>query len=218
MRILAVSDAEELSLHEYFLRERWGQIDLIISCGDLPPDYLEFLESVFDVPLLYVRGNHDLRYVEQPPLGCEDIHGRLVTVNGLRVFGLEGSPYYGGQELQYTELQMRMMIWRAWPQLWRAHGMDILVTHAPPQYCEDGNCLQPSGIGAPCGRHQSRTCVDASDLPHRGFKVLRELTLKYAPRYLLHGHTHLNYHLGARRCRLGATEVIDCYGHVLLEV
>jgi len=31
----------------------------VLSCGDLPPYYLEFLVTVLDVPLFDVRGNHD---------------------------------------------------------------------------------------------------------------------------------------------------------------
>ena len=45
-------------------------MDLIISCGDLDPSYLEFLESMTNVPLLYVHGNHDHVYEKTPPEGC----------------------------------------------------------------------------------------------------------------------------------------------------
>ena len=43
------------------LRRRYSDIELIISCGDMPPVYLEFITSVLSVPLFYVRGNHDER-------------------------------------------------------------------------------------------------------------------------------------------------------------
>ena len=33
--------------------------DLVVSCGDLPFDYLEYLVTVLNVPLVYVPGNHD---------------------------------------------------------------------------------------------------------------------------------------------------------------
>lgn len=33
--------------------------DLVVSCGDLPSDYLEYLVSSLNVPLVYVPGNHD---------------------------------------------------------------------------------------------------------------------------------------------------------------
>jgi len=218
VRILAVSDREEPILHEYFERERWGQIDLIISCGDLPPDYLEFLESSFNVPLFYVRGNHDLTYDEERPGGCDNLDGKVVKFAGLRFLGLQGSFFYGGRDLQYTEGQMRRKIWGSLPSVWLAGGIDVVVTHAPPRYCEDDECSRPHGYGLACARHDERTCADASDIPHRGFRSLRGLMLKHKPRYLLHGHTHLNYRLGTRRREVASTEVIDCYGHVILEI
>ena len=67
--------------------------DLVLSCGDLPFDYLEYLVSRLDVPVFYVPGNHDLglkppdmtwmplRSELQPvlgPEGCTNIDGRLV--------------------------------------------------------------------------------------------------------------------------------------------
>ena len=37
-----------------------GPIDLVLGAGDLEPSYLGFLADAFGVPLLYVRGNHDV--------------------------------------------------------------------------------------------------------------------------------------------------------------
>ena len=59
--------------------------DLVIGCGDLPFDYLEYLVSRLDVPLLYVPGNHDASLVppdmtwmplrsELPPLTREKLN------------------------------------------------------------------------------------------------------------------------------------------------
>src|SRR5436190_1550322 len=79
--------------------------------GALPFDYLEYLVSRLDVPLLYVPGNHDpslrppdttwtpLRAIdlERPPpgpQGCVNIDGRLLQVRGLRIAGLGGSLRY----------------------------------------------------------------------------------------------------------------------------
>ena len=92
----------------------------MLGCGDLPFDYLEYLVSRLDVPLLYVPGNHDpslkppdmtwmpLRS-ELPvpgPQGCTNIDGRVVEVNGLRVAGLGGSLRYKEGPNQYTQAQM----------------------------------------------------------------------------------------------------------------
>ena len=61
MKILAIADTEERCLWECFRKERFEGVDLILSAGDLDPDYLEFLVTVINKPLIYVRGNHDDR-------------------------------------------------------------------------------------------------------------------------------------------------------------
>src|SRR2546427_11311864 len=81
------------------------QPDLVLSCGDLPFDYLEYIVSRVNVPLLYVPGNHDpdlrpgddtfspLR-AERPskgPEGCVNVDVRIVEAGGLRGAGLGGS-------------------------------------------------------------------------------------------------------------------------------
>ena len=43
MKILAVADEEEKILWDYYDPEKTKDVDLIISCGDLSPHYLEFL-------------------------------------------------------------------------------------------------------------------------------------------------------------------------------
>ena len=45
MKILVIADEEVKSLWDYYDREKTKDVDLIISCGDLKPQYLEFLES-----------------------------------------------------------------------------------------------------------------------------------------------------------------------------
>lgn len=70
MKILAVADTEERCLWECFRKERFEGVDLILSAGDLDPDYLEFLVTVINKPLIYVRGNHDDRYSRHAPGGC----------------------------------------------------------------------------------------------------------------------------------------------------
>ena len=46
MRILAISDIESKYLWDYFEKSKLDGIDLIISCGDLKRQYLEFLVTM----------------------------------------------------------------------------------------------------------------------------------------------------------------------------
>ena len=189
MKILAVSDEECTALWDYYVPGRLAEYDLIISCGDLKPEYLSFLVTMGRAPVLYVHGNHDTVYAENPPEGCDCIDDHLVVYNGLRILGLGGCLRYHPGEKQYTDAQMRRRIRKLRWKLWRLGGVDIVVTHAPPK-----------GVG------------DAEDPAHRGFEALRELLDKYQPRYLLHGHVHLRYGAGEQPERVkqyGTTKVIN---------
>ena len=196
MKLLLVSDYESPFLWDYCQPDRLKEYDLIIACGDLKANYLSFLVTMARCPLLYVHGNHDRAYAKDPPEGCECIDDRLVTVNGLRILGLGGCPTYNGGPHQYTEQQMRRRIRRLWWKLRRAGGVDIVVTHAPPAGCGDGE-----------------------DYAHRGFEALLPLLEKYKPRYLFHGHVHLNYGVGKPRVNhWGDTTVINAWERFELEI
>jgi uncharacterized protein len=196
LRVLCVADEVVPELPYLMESGRIGPPDLLISCGDLPPEYLRFLFRAFDVPLYYVRGNHDIRYHSNPPTGCQNIHGRVVRHGGLKILGLEGSRWYNGGPNQYTETQMRHLVWRLRPRLWWLGGVDLVVTHAPPRFIHD-----------------------AEDLCHRGFKTYRRLIQWYAPRYFLHGHIHASFTDDAQRVTpLGNTRVVNCYRYYQVEI
>ena len=91
VKILCVSDTEMPQLHNAAnLRRQYNDVDMIMSCGDMPPNYLDFISSIIGAPLFYVRGNHDEIYDEEPPGGI-DLHGQIVEYHGLTMAGLEGS-------------------------------------------------------------------------------------------------------------------------------
>src|SRR5579884_1257040 len=197
MKILAVADTEDRALSEHFNRERYGDVDLIVSCGDLKASYLDYLISQLNVPLLYVRGNHDAAYVEQPPGGCDDLDGRVRRVAGLRIAGLEGSRWYGGKGVEYGDLRMGLKAAALDVKIRLAGGVDILVAHAPPTF--------PDGEEQP-----------AADRVHAGFPAFQRLIECHQPKLFLHGHTHLGYGRNKRERLIGKTRVIDCYGAYLI--
>src|SRR4029453_3111540 len=59
VRILAVSDEVERAFDFDDNRSTLTPIEAILGAGDLKPEYLDFLANAFNVPLLYVLGNHD---------------------------------------------------------------------------------------------------------------------------------------------------------------
>lgn len=195
MKILAVSDFIEPLSSDLLRGNVFSDVQLIISCGDLPPDYLSALSRAFAAPLYYVRGNHDLRYEASPPKNCFDIHAQLLPFGDMTILGLEGSHWYNGRPLQYTEAQMRQIVRFLRPRLHRFKHLDMVVAHAPPRYIHDTD--------DPC---------------HRGFQVFRRLIKRYQPKYFLHGHIHRRFDEPEQRItRIGWTRVINCSGCYLFE-
>lgn len=194
MKILLVSDKEEPYIWEHFDRERFKDIEMIISCGDLKAEYLSFLVTMIKAPLFYVPGNHNEKYLQKPPEGCISIDGKLETYKSIRLLGLGGSQCYSYGEYQYTESQMKRRILRLKPSIWRNRGFDILVSHAPAFELGDGR-----------------------DLCHQGFKSFVELMDKYSPKYLVHGHQHLSYNIQPRIIQYRNTTIINTYGYYILD-
>lgn len=106
MKILIIADTESRSLWDFYDPSKLEGVDLIISCGDLNPRYLEFLVTLSGCPLLYVHGNHDSVYEKTPPEGCECLEDRIVRCKGLRILGLGGSMRYKEGPFMYTERQI----------------------------------------------------------------------------------------------------------------
>jgi Icc-related predicted phosphoesterase len=172
VKILCVSDTVVQQLENAaHLRRRYHDIELIVSCGDMPSAYLEFITSVLNVPLFYVRGNHDEHYTQKPP-GGENLHRRFLTYNGISFYGIEGSMRYNQGAIQYSNGEISRMVSLPGPRLMYRRcryprAVDIFVTHAPP-----------------LGIH------DMPDLTHTGFKSFLKFMKLYRPRYMLHGHVH----------------------------
>jgi Icc-related predicted phosphoesterase len=196
MRILTVSDFVEPALYDRFDAERFSGVNLILSCGDLPPEYLSFLVHALDAPLYYVKGNHDIRHSSKHPDGCVNINAKLIQFQGIKILGLEGSHWYNGGPFQYTERQMRRTIRGLRTTMWFQKGIDIIITHAPPRHIHD-----------------------AEDRCHRGFESFRWLIEKYSPRYFIHGHTHASFSDASQRITIvNKTRVVNSYGSYLFEI
>ncbi|HRL11594.1 MAG TPA: metallophosphoesterase [Aggregatilineales bacterium] len=200
MKILCVSDTVLPQLENAVnLRRRYNDVELIISCGDLPPTYLDYISSVLNVPLFYVRGNHDESYDENPP-GGENLHMRVLKHGNLTFTGIEGSNRYNNGTVQYRNHEVFGMVARMGPRLmiprWRrGRGVDVLVTHSPA-----------------FGIH------DREDIPHKGFKALRRFMDWYRPRYMLHGHVHTYDRRDTVKTEYGSTCVMNINPSTVLDI
>ncbi len=192
MRILAVADVESKYFYDFYQPGRLKEFDLIVACGDLSREYLEFLVTMAGCPLLYVRGNHDDAFEEAPPEGCVCIEDQIFEYRGVRFLGLGGSYRYNEKgTYMYTEKEMKARIRRLWFRIRYHGGFDVLVTHAP-----------------------AHRLGDMDDLPHRGFVCFAGLLDKYSPKYMLHGHVHRNYGMNVPiRTKYKDTMIINAFEH-----
>lgn len=195
MRILTVSDVESDYLYEYYAPGKLDNVDLIIACGDLNVEYLEFLVTMANCPLLYVHGNHDDKFKREPE-GCICIDDKFYVHNGIRFVGLGGSYRYREGKYMFSERQMKIRVHKMWIKIRRHRGLDVLVTHAPARHLNDMD---------------NRT--------HRGFECFNSLLDRLKPKLFVHGHVHTNY--GAmipQRCEYNGTIVINATDHYFLDI
>ncbi len=202
MKILAVSDIELGFIYNVQIAQRFKDIDMMISCGDLPYYYLEFMVSMLDKPLYFVRGNHASKVESTSagertaPWGAEDLHQRVTRVpGGLLMAGIEGSIRYNNGPHQYSQGEMWSMALGLVPRLMinrlrYGRFLDVLVTHAPPWKIHD-----------------------MEDLPHHGIKAFRWLLQVFKPAYHLHGHIHVYRNDIPTITQFEETQVINCYGY-----
>jgi hypothetical protein len=221
MKILCVSDHIDPIVYSPSIKKRFGDVELVLSAGDLPLNYYDLIMSTLNKPLLFVFGNHNLRYISlykgntDPfgrgrlpgqaadaylPTGATYVGSRVRREKTLLVAGLGGSVWYNGGENQFREFNIALRILKLIPRLLFnklrfGRYLDILLTHAPPFGIHDGQ--------DPC---------------HRGFKAFLWFMRRFRPKFLVHGHTHLYSGSEARSTQYEQTTVINAYDHIVIEI
>jgi Icc-related predicted phosphoesterase len=213
MKILCVSDQIDPLVYTNSIRERFKDVDLILSAGDLPMDYLDFIVSSLNKPLLYITGNHHTRTPgerkffmgqfiesnEDDSFGACYVDSKIHVEEGLIVAGLGGSMRYNRGENQFTDFQMYRRILKMLPglifnRIFRGRFVDVLLTHASP-----------------------REIHDKEDRCHQGFKAFLWFMRVFKPRYLIHGHIHLYDLSEVRTTWYQKTLVINAFNHYVID-
>lgn len=217
MRILCISDTTSSLAFSPRVRDIYGDVDLILSAGDMPLESYDYVQTMLNRDIYYVYGNHNLKDFRkamkldfmkshQTPGLDNRFYGFMTDgrccrdkSTGLLIAGLGGSMLYNGGDSQYTEREMRWRIMRLIPSLLankRKYGryLDILITHAAPY-----------GMG------------DGEDICHKGFKAFLSFIDRFQPSVVVHGHVHLDDRNANRVIMRGKTKVINVYGAYLLE-
>jgi uncharacterized protein len=207
MKILALSDIELGQIYSPQIITRYGNVDLVIGCGDLPYYYLEYVVSMLKAPLYYVRGNHAYPVEEgefgsrTSPWGAIDLHQTGVKdASGLLLAGIQGSLRYNNGPYQYSQNEMWLQVWSLIPKLFLnrlryGRFLDIFVTHSSPWHIHD-----------------------ADDLPHQGIKAFLWFDKVFRPGLHLHGHIHIYRQGKIMQTLLGKTRIINAYGVRELEM
>jgi uncharacterized protein len=212
VKILALSDQVVDHLYSPRVKEQFGDVNLVVGCGDLPYYYLEYIVSMLNVPLVHVPGNHDLPPASgstaRDPEACShiaessgNIDGRMIDEQGLLLAGLGGSIRYRPDGVnQYTQGEMVCRILTLVPRLClnrMRHGrfLDILITHSPPLGVHDG-----------------------TDPAHVGFTAFNHFITRFRPRYVLHGHSHVYRRDVVTRTQLGPTCILNVCPYRVIEV
>ena len=165
MKILCISDATDTLIYSTIAPDLYKDVDFVISAGDLPLRYYDYIQTMLKKDVWYVYGNHNLEEFGRMMKGAgrDDLAQRYTInkKNSLHVFGgcfvdgkciydnrndliimgLGGSMLYNNGDSQYTEKQMQWRINRLIPRLIynkKRYGraLDILITHAPPREWE----------------------------------------------------------------------------------
>jgi uncharacterized protein len=202
MKVLVTSDQIVGAIYSPAIRDLARGVELVLSSGDLPSHYLEYIVSTLDVPLYYVMGNHGgMGGDKEFPDGCVNVDGRVIEHKGLLIAGLEGSIRYNNSSVyQYTEAEMRAKIAALSPKLlmnklFYGRYLDICLTHAPPYGIQDGR-----------------------DYAHQGFKSFLWLIDHYRPSYLIHGHQHIYDTRTVTQTLRGRTLIVNAFGYKLIDV
>lgn len=206
-KILLVSDQVDPRVYSPAIKQRFGDVEFVVSCGDLSYLYLEYIISSLNTSLYFVHGNHDkdpeitTGKPRSYPLGGINLHRRVIKHQSLLLAGIEGSIQYNREtSYQYTQSDFWHLVFGLVPRLLinkvlYGRFLDIFVTHAPPD-----------------GIH------DRSDFAHQGIKAFRWLITAFQPGCHIHGHIHLYRPGEVWESYLGSTRVINAFRSRLIEL
>jgi Icc-related predicted phosphoesterase len=207
MRILALSDQIVEQFYNPAAREQFENVDVIIGCGDLPYEHLEYLVSSINKPLFYVPGNHDPDYNMHDSrtfvAGGTNLDLKVTRFKSKLLAGFGGSVRYRPDgSNQYSQSQARIRLSNLFFPLWMnrlifSRRLDLVITHSPPLGIHD----------------------DKEDPPHHGLSAINTLIKNFQPRYVLHGHTH-HYmsNMKPTKTVIGGTTIINVYPYKIIEI
>jgi len=172
INLLIISDTHGLLAYNEEYQDKLINIknyDLCCALGDITyNDYEIILKYVPKEKIVALLGNHDefdiLKYY-----GLKDLNGNIITVNGIRIGGIQGSYKYKPENFPSFTHEESIKF------LNQMDEVDILLSHTGP-YFDNNN----------------------TDLVHNGLKGITEYLYRNRVPYNIHGHNHINTDLYLR--------------------
>jgi Icc-related predicted phosphoesterase len=231
MDILAVSDAQVKSLETMIVgaKSKLKSIEMIVSCGDLDRDYIEFLVDGLNQELFFVSGNHlgclekdefsdesfyenvwgkERLFREKQTIriaGKKDLHGRVVAFKNYYIAGFGGSKWYSGWGNEFRESEMAKIVRSVIRKIVLLRLSDKLLKR-PAREIIVVSHAPVSGIH------------DMSDACHSGFECFKKALKELSPVLWLHGHVHLNDNSKNSATVVGKTTVVNVYGYKFIRL
>lgn len=186
MRVVIITDTHGCfrQLVDKYKSQLYG--DLVLVLGDLSRADAQLVDSLFNVPILVIHGNHDIpdTYTNTNMI---DLHLQLVEAGTALITGFQGSSKYKPlQSYGYTQDESK-------DECIKIPRCDILM-------CHDG----PLGY-----------CGDIHDDAHSGLIGIRNYIEQYKPSLVFFGHHHKNRHfqIGPTDCyniyEIGIFDIVD---------
>lgn len=209
--------------------EKLKDIGLILCCGDLDSDFIEFLVDGIDKDFFFVHGNHvpddegddysgfeiidrlwdtiknSAEKLFARIAGQEDMHGRVAAYKDYLIVGFGGSRWYNGRGNQYKESEMASVVRKAVRKVRLMRLQDSIFGRKKKEVIVISHA-------PPYGIH------DQPDPPHMGFKCFHKFIKKASPILWLHGHVHLVNQLMRQVTVVGNTTIANCYGYKFIKL
>lgn len=191
MKLLLIADTHSIGfdMWKIVLNLKESDFDIIAILGDVNGTFLKTLNETFpNKRKIGVLGNHD-RKGHFDHYDVENIHNRIIEIDGIKFAGIEGSVRYkdGDNFPLYTQMDIINLC----DELDYA---DIVISH-----------------NSPYGIHDSSDIV--GDIAHLGFQGLMYYIESKKPIYCIHGHQHIN-----KFSKLEHTGVLGIHGAFLLDL
>lgn len=232
LNILAVSDRRVdslITLLQSNARYFHEKLDLVISCGDLRPSYIELIAGTLNKMVYYVEGNHHANISHEnvydkesrtfslsfdidedrksaPIPGGINLHRNHITTDGCRLVGFAGCMWYNGGPNQYREGEMRRFTRSMSGRLLRSRVKHFILRR-PVQPLIVVTHSPVAGIGDENESHV-----------HRGFTSFRKFIEFNRPILWLYGHVHLNHYSNVSIFEESDTTFVNCYGYKFISI